>query len=772
MRIMINGRQLDVSGEKTILEVARSSGIFIPSLCDHPSLAPFGGCRLCLVEIKGRQGYPPACCTYAEEGQDIVTETPELQAIRRQVLELILSEHPHACLMCAEKKNCDEYKTTIRKVGEVTGCVLCPSNGRCELQDVVEAMKIDRVGFPASYRNFDVRRDDPFFDRNYNLCILCGRCVRVCQEVRGASAISFVFRGSQAVVGTAFDRPLLESGCQLCGACVDVCPTGALAERASRGEALPDEEAETICPLCSIGCGLKASLRGGRIVSFAPTNAEAVNRGQACVKGRFILRDIVYSSKRILKPLVRRNGELHETGWDEALDFVAGKLKGYVGKNLAFVSSTQVSLEDMHVFDRFTRDVLRTDQIVSFRNHSPLTSFWKEIRMNGQPAELNFDLDSISTAKTIVAIGADIVISHPIIWVEVFRALRNGARLVVIDERDSGLERHASFRLRVQTGREFSLLNRISLKLLENNPENPHSQVKGYETWRESLLNEKKAAFARADIDEAEVDSAARLLAERQPTVFLIGPSVVNSAAGSANLRALWNLAQVCGARLIPLAGENNERGAFEVWARSSDRVLSIEEAHFKISRREYKALYLAGPLPALPDAAADFLVIQDCFMSENARQADAVLPAATFAECGGTFVNVEGRIRKFKNIIKPLGEARPDWWIICRLAEKMDARVFGFQNAAEILSDLGRTRPVFEPASHWQQKKDNPVFIFEEKKDAGQFLSWESPELAVRKAEARSSPAASARDLDYYRSLNLVEESKGLRKLRKLREK
>ncbi len=772
MRITINGRQLKVSGKKTILEVARANGVFIPSLCDHPALAPFGGCRLCLVEIKGRRGYPPACSTTVEDGLDIVTETPELQAIRRQVLELILSEHPHACLICAEKKNCDEYKSTIRKVGEVTGCVLCPNNGRCELQDIVEALKIDRVGFPALYRNFDVRRDDPFFDRNYNLCILCGRCVRICHEVRGASAISFVFRGSQAVVGTAFDRPLLESGCQFCGACVDVCPTGALAERASRGEVRPDEEAETICPLCSIGCELTASLRGGRIVSCAPTDGEAVNRGQACVKGRFLLRDIVYSPKRILKPLIKRNGELYEANWDEALDFVAGKLKGYVGKNLAFVSSTQVSVEDMHVFDKFTRDVLRTDQIVSFRNRSPLAAFWKEIRTDGQPASLNFELDSLSTAKVIVASGADIAVSHPIIWLEVFRALRNGARLVVIDEKDSGLERHASFLLRVQPGREFSLFNRLSLKLLENSPENPHSQVKGYETWRESLLNEKTAAVADADIDETEINSVVRLLAEGQPVVFLIGSSMVKSAAASANMRALWNLAQVCGARLIPLAGENNERGAFEMWTRSSNRSLSVDDALFKISRGEYKSLYLAGPLPALPDAAVDFLVIQDCFMSENARRADAVLPASTFAESGGTFVNVEGRIRKFRNIIEPLGEARPDWWIICRLAEKMGAREFGFQNAAEILIELGRIRPVFEPASHRQQKKGKAVFILEEKKDAGQFLSGESPEPASRAAEAHASPAASARDLDYYRSLNLVEESKGLRRLRGLREK
>jgi formate dehydrogenase alpha subunit len=772
MRITIDGHQLDVSGKKTVLEVARANGIFIPSLCDHPALAPFSGCRLCLVEIKGRRGYLPACSTYVEDGLDIVTETPGLQAIRRQVLQLILSEHPHACLICEEKKNCDDYKSTIRKVGEVTGCVLCPNNGRCELQDVVEALKIDRVSFPAFYRNFDIRRDDPFFDRNYNLCILCGRCVRVCHEVRGASVLSFVFRGSQAVVGTAFDRPLLESGCQFCGACVDVCPTGALAERASRGEVRPEEEVETICPLCSIGCELTASLRGGRIISWAPTNGETVNRGQACVKGRFILRDLVYSRKRILKPLVKRDGELHEASWDEALDFVVGKLQGYRGKDIAFVSSNQVTLEDLHIFEKFTRDVLRTDQVASFRNYSPLAALWKESRKNGRQLELNFEQESLSSAKVIVASGTDIVVTHPIIWLEVVRALRNGAKLIVINGKDSGLERHASFRLQVQAGREFSLFNYLSLKLLEKNPENLHSQAKGYKTWRQSLMNDKIAAAARPQVDEAELNSVARLLAEGQPAVFLMGPSMVWSAAASANIRAFWNLAQLCGARLIPLAGENNERGAFEIWARPYSRTLSIEEVLSKIRRGEYKSLYVAGPLPALPDTAVDFLIIQDCFMSENAQRADVVLPAATFAESDGTFVNVEGRIRKLRKIIEPLGEARSDWWIICRLAEKMGAKELGFQNAAEILMDLSKVRPAFEPASYRLQKKNKAVFIIEEKEEAKQFLVGEPPEIASPAAEAQASPAPSADGFDYYRSLNLAEESKGLRKLRGLREK
>ncbi|MGZ5514730.1 MAG: 2Fe-2S iron-sulfur cluster-binding protein, partial [Candidatus Aminicenantales bacterium] len=209
MTFRMDGREITVEGRPTLLEAARANGIFVPSLCDHPALEPFAACRLCLVEVKGRRGFVPACSTAAEDGMEVFTATAELQDLRRGILELILAEHPHACLICAEKPSCDDLKSTIRKTGEVTGCVLCPANGRCELQRVVEAMGLALVPFPSHRRPGEVRRDDPFIDRDNSLCILCGRCVRVCQEIRGASVLTFVSRGSETVVGTALDRRLL-----------------------------------------------------------------------------------------------------------------------------------------------------------------------------------------------------------------------------------------------------------------------------------------------------------------------------------------------------------------------------------------------------------------------------------------------------------------------------------------------------------------------------------------------------------------------------------
>ena len=766
MKIIIDGNEVEVEGKKTILEVAKENDIFIPSLCDYPQLAPFTGCRLCIVEIKGQKGFPPSCATLVEEGMEVKTKTPKIQKLRREILELILIEHPNACLICSEKENCDEYKSTIRKVGEVTGCVLCSNNGRCELQDVVNAVKIDSVKFPSVYRDFEIKKNDPFFDRNYNLCILCGRCVRVCHEVRGASTVSFSYRGTRAVVGTALDRPLLESNCQFCGACVDVCPTGALAERAIKHDGLPDEKAFTVCPLCSIGCELEIELKKGKILRSLPSKQGNTNKGQGCVKGRFTIRDVIYNQKRILKPLIRVNKELQEVGWEEALDFVARRLKKFKGKKAALITSAQASCEESFLFRKFAHEVLQTENFDSLARFSPLAAYLEAAKKRGFEPDLNFKIEDISKAKTIFLVGENLTVSHPIIWLEVLKAVKAGAKLIVISPGESFLDRFSELCLQVKPGTIFHLLNFLSKILLDKGYE--YARIEGFQSFKRSLETLHLSQVSEiTGVTEEDLNEASRVLMDEAPAIFLFGIGLTQSPSGNQNISALWNLACLTQGRIYPLGLENNLRGVLEIEHRARGKGLSFNQIARAASTGDIKALYLAGPFPPLKKASLGFLVVQDCFTTENMKSADVVLPSATFAETEGTIVNTEGRIQKFNKVIEPCGGAKPDWWIISRLAEKMGNRGFNHKSPSGIMKEMSKAIPGFKGMSSSKLGKEKEIFIQERKKRKKKYIPLKDGHPPLETSKKYPLLMLIDYNLDYYRNFSLSHEIRGLEKLR-----
>ena len=332
--LTIDGQRVVAWPGATVLDVARVGGRYIPTLCWDPLLKPFGACRLCVVEIDGLKGLPASCTTPAEDGMVVRTGGESVAAARRLALDLIIADHPLECLVCR-------------------------SNQRCELQKVAARLGYTGSSLRPTRRDIPLDSSNPFYDRDLAKCILCGRCVRACDEIRGVHAIQFVNRSFELKIGTAMDRPVVDSNCESCGQCVDTCPTGALVDRRYVG--LPDREVPSICPYCGCGCGVVLQVKDERLVGAIADREHPVSRGSLCVKGRYGL-DFVHHPDRLSKPLVRRDGRLVETSWDEALDLVADRLVEHRGR-FAALASAKCTNEENYVFQKLARGVMGTNNV-------------------------------------------------------------------------------------------------------------------------------------------------------------------------------------------------------------------------------------------------------------------------------------------------------------------------------------------------------------------------------------------------------------------------
>ncbi len=343
VNININGRDLKVPGEATIFEAARDNGIYIPNLCYEQRLEPYGACRLCLVEVEGARGLLPSCTTQVTEGMVIQTETENLTRIRRTLIGLLLSDHPQDCMTCE-------------------------SCGQCQLQDLAYDYGVRQTPYAGVMHEYEVRAENPLIERDYNKCILCGRCIRICREVQGVGVYDFVNRGFKAVPGTPYDLPMQETPCEFCGQCVSTCPTGAIISLPSKGKGRAGQvvKVRTTCSYCGCGCQLDLHVRNGKVVEVSSPVMEGPGEGNLCVKGRFGYGFIDHAD-RLTQPLMRKDGELVEVSWDEALEHVSGRLtdiKSEFGADaIGFLTSARITNEENYLVQKFARAVVGTNNV-------------------------------------------------------------------------------------------------------------------------------------------------------------------------------------------------------------------------------------------------------------------------------------------------------------------------------------------------------------------------------------------------------------------------
>lgn len=358
--LTINGQEIEATKGMTVLEAAQTAGIYIPTLCYSPDLEPYGGCRLCIVEIEKVRGLPTSCTTPATDGMVVNTDSEAINEVRRTALELILDNHPCDCLECHRRERCGPYDICLRHVAVNDRCVTCTANGQCELQKVVDYLGIHEVQLGWTTGSFSVDTSNPFFNLDRNRCILCARCVRTCNEITGVGAIDLAYRGYSMKVATFGDQPLMDSICRSCGECMVRCPVGALSPKEIHQ---PTSEVKTTCPYCGVGCQMYLGIKDDQIINVCGDEAGVPNNSRLCVKGRFGITEFVHHPERLTTPLIKRNGNFEEASWEEALALVASELGKYDKDQVAVISSAKSTNEDNYVMQKFARAVLGTNNV-------------------------------------------------------------------------------------------------------------------------------------------------------------------------------------------------------------------------------------------------------------------------------------------------------------------------------------------------------------------------------------------------------------------------
>ena len=734
--LMVDGVSVSVPEGTSILRAASEAGLSIPKLCATESLEAYGSCRLCLVEIEGRRGYPASCTTPAEAGMVVKTQTDKLAKIRREVMELYISDHPLDCLTCS-------------------------ANGDCELQDMAGVVGLRDVRYGVDGANhLEAKKDEsnPYFTFDASKCIVCSRCVRACEETQGTFALTIDGRGFGSTVSAGQKESFLDSECVSCGACVSACPTATLMEKSVIEQGMPERSVKTTCAYCGVGCSFKAEVKGNDVVRMVPDSDGKANRGHSCVKGRFAFGYATHKD-RITKPMIREKitDPWREVSWDEAVNYAASQFKKiqkkYGKSSVGGITSSRCTNEETYLVQKLIRAAFGNNNVDTCARvcHSP-TGYGLKATL-GESAGTQ-DFDSVMHTDVAVVIGANPTDGHPVFASRMKKRLRQGAKLIVVDPRKidlvDGPHVKASHHLKLMPGTNVAIINAFAHVIYKENLHDSEfiknrCDSEQFEKWVSFIAQDRNSPEdleSTTGVPAAELREAARLFANCGNGAIYYGLGVTEHSQGSTMVLGIANLAMLTGnigrpgVGVNPLRGQNNVQGACDMgsfphelpgYRHLSDSVtrelfekewnVSLDpEPGFRIPNMldaahsdEFMGIYVQGEDIAQSDPntkhvtsaleAMECVVVQDIFLNETAKFAHVILPGASFLEKDGTFTNAERRISRIRKVMEPLG-GKADWEGTMMLSNALGYPM-NYSHPSEIMDEIARLTPTFTGVSY-----------------------------------------------------------------------
>ncbi|MBI5451010.1 MAG: formate dehydrogenase subunit alpha [Gammaproteobacteria bacterium] len=712
-RITINGKVCDATAGQTVLEAARAVGITIPTLCHDERLAPSASCRMCLVQIEGARQPLTACNTPVSDGMVIDTCPADLEDERRALLDWLAHHYP------ADAVDRFPAKPLHRLLRE--------------------------YGITARTAPDTARHDDshPLIAVDMQRCVLCYRCVQICDTLQGQLVWHAVGRGDETHIVPGRAPSLRDSDCVACGACVDTCPSGALEDRAVIEHGVPERWTRTTCPYCGTGCEIELGTRDGRVIVARPAPDAAVNKGHLCVKGRYAV-EFGATTDRVTTPLLRVDGSWREASWDQAIHFIVTRLRAlrerHGADSVAILGSARATNEDNYIIQKFARLALGTHNVDCCARvcHTPTAAAMK--LMLGAGAATN-SYDDIELARLILVCGCNPTENHPVLGARIKQAARRGAQLIVIDPRRIELAEAATVHVALRPGGNIPLLNALAHVIVTE-----QLYDAGFVTTRVDEFEQFCAYIAEwtperaaplCGVEPAQIRDVARRYATAGPALMVHGLGITEHVQGTEGVMALVNLALLTGnlgkpgSGINPLRGQNNVQGAahmgcdpgtltggvalhegssrFEsAWGASlpTSPGLNLMQMIDAAGRGELKALWSVGYDILLTNANAtvtrqalaqlELLVVQDLYLNETARElAHVLLPAASGFEKDGTYMNAERRIQRVRQALAAPGQARGDWQILCDVARALGYQEqFGFASAQAVWDEVRSVWP------------------------------------------------------------------------------